>query len=148
MRFKHSASLSCWSVVLCVGWGMRVLLHLLQYLYCCCPCSTHAWAVTWVRSWWQHLVSIGDLVSELTPWSPGSYDLSDPSSAIIMSLKCRSYVVDVSLGTESHNSAFWLVVGFCNVLHLLRREVSLMKGGNKDKYLECVVLGCTVLAKW
>lgn len=49
-------------------------------------------------------------------------------------------VVDVSAGV--YNSAFLLAVVFCNGLHLLQREVALVKGtatlvcGYKDKYLE------------
>ena len=45
----------------------------------------------------------------------------------ILSLRCRSCVVNVSMGMESHSSDFLLVVVFCTGLHLLQREVSLVR---------------------
>lgn len=39
-----------------------------------------------------------------------------------MSLKCRSWVVDISVGIGMHNSEFSLVVAFCSGLHLPQRE--------------------------
>lgn len=45
-----------------------------------------------------------------------------------------SCILDVSLETGIHNSAFWLVVVFYSGLHLLQREISLMKGKG---YTDC-----------
>ena len=59
-----------------------------------------------------------------------------------LNLRYKRCIDDVSSGPELHNSAFWLVVFFCNDLCLLQRGSSLMKGENslicgyKTKYLE------------
>ena len=46
-----------------------------------------------------------------------------------LSLRCRDALyMWLSIGNRLHKSVYWLVVVFCHGLHLLQREVSLMKG--------------------
>lgn len=53
------------------------------------------------------------------------------------------YIYTYHIETGFHNAAFWSVVTFCNVFHLLQRKVSLMRGEDhtylwyEDRYLEC-----------
>lgn len=68
------------------------------------------------------------------------------------SLRYKSYVIDVSVGTGLHNCAFRLVVAFCNGIFLLQKEFpwcrmrSTLSCGSKDRDFECT-LGCCLFSK-
>lgn len=67
-------------------------------------------------------------ISQQTPWSFGSYDLSVSSSAMSPSLSYWDCSVDGFIGSGFHNPAFWWAVLLCNGLHLLQRDSSSTKG--------------------
>lgn len=74
------------------------------------------------------LMLLGNTVSQQTPRSSGSCNLSFPSSAMFPEPEVQEYFVDAFKWSGLHNSVFWLVVGFLQ-WSPLQREVSLMREG-------------------
>jgi hypothetical protein len=74
------------------------------------------------QPYWREFIVVAsptfleNTISEQGPCSSVSYNLSAPSPATISDLWCRRSVIDVTVRTGHHDSAFRLVVAFCNIL--------------------------------
>lgn len=93
---------------------------------------------------WVPLLTLwGDTAPQQIPWS------SVPCLHYSLSLRVYSCFVDLSTGTIIYNSAFSLIVDFCNGFHLLQTYVpwggvrAFLIFGCKDKCLECTYRFCS-----
>lgn len=88
------------------------------------------------------LTFLGDTILQQISHSAISHRLPALSSTMFPELRFRHHVIDISGGAGHYISAFCFAVVFCNDLHLLQEEISLMRSETciylwyKNKYLE------------
>lgn len=109
--------------------GMSIVVVLVQFVF--------------GQSHWWHFMGVASDITRrdnLTqiPWSSGSWNLVLSSVMFQKPIGAGVVFIDLSIGTGHCNSAFWLVVVFCNGFHLLQRKVSLMR---VEDYTSLWVLG-------